>query len=71
MAGVFGKLVFREGVDGKQAVVPHVPAGRIAETAGMVQDGDTDRLAVHRAVVIDPFGRLAPAGFLADSGRGC
>ena len=33
----------------------------------MVHDGDAGGLAIQRAVVIDPFGRLAPAVLLADS----
>ena len=57
-----GELVQTERVGGKQTVGPHVPAGGETKTAGMIEDGDADRLAVDRAVVVDPRGRLAPRG---------
>ena len=43
---VVGELVLRKGIGGEKTVVPHVPAGRIAEAAWVVQDGNADRLAV-------------------------
>ena len=65
MTRVAGELVLTERVGREEAIVPHMPADGITEAARMIENGDADRLAIQRAVVIDPFGRLAPAGFLA------
>ena len=52
-----------EGIGGEEAVGPHVPRGRVAKTAGVIEHGDADRLLVDGADVVDPRRGLAP-GFV-------
>ena len=56
----FGKTRRTKRIGGKQAVRSHVPIGRIAKTAGMVENRNSLRLTFNRPVVIDPRGPFSP-----------
>src|SRR5437879_654 len=45
----------------EQTVVAHVPRSRVARVARMIEDRDAHGLALHRAVIINPLGVLAPS----------
>ena len=50
-----------EWISCKKPVIPDMPVGRMAETPGMVHDGDPDLLARNPTVIVNPFSRFAPA----------
>jgi hypothetical protein len=58
------EILFAKGIRGEQAVGPHMPARRVAEAIGHVEDDDARRLAVDCAVVVDPLGGAPPRGFV-------
>src|SRR5215213_3422868 len=64
IAGTFGlrliHVVLAEGIRGKEAVIARVPAGGMPRIGRMIEDGDADCLLLHRPIVVDPLGFLAP-----------
>src|SRR5579862_4448227 len=63
-AGVRLEVMDSENVRGLQTIRARMPIGGITRIRGSVKNRDTYRLAIHRAVVVDPLGALAPDAFL-------
>jgi hypothetical protein len=68
--GELFEVMSAKGVRGEQAVIAHVPPGRMARVLRMVEDRNADDLAFHRAVIIAPIGALAPRFAVALTGAG-
>src|SRR5437660_11502945 len=54
LVGQLLEIMLAEGVGGKQAVIPDMPPGGMTWVFGMIENGNTDGLALHRTVIIAP-----------------
>src|SRR5438876_2726513 len=58
--GFLFKIMNTERVRGEQAVVANVPPGGMTRILWVIEAGNADDPAVHRAVIVTPRGAFAP-----------
>src|SRR5439155_871583 len=63
--GFLFEIMQPERIGAEQAVIAHVPPGRVPRVLRMIENCDAHRLAAHRPVVVHPVRSFAPGRVVA------
>src|SRR5262249_51196696 len=62
------EIMAAKGIRGEQAIIAHVPPGRVPRVFRMVKHGNANNFSLYRPVVVAPIGFFAPCLVVALTG---